>query len=79
MKLFSENVSSVICRKKSVTLDSKPYRMEVWGTSSLGGVVNASIPMYFSSFETQTDCEKARDLVLDFLSRYKSLKHQNPS
>ena len=75
MKLFS-SISDVTCRKKTLTFDGRPYRMEVWGTSHMGAM-NASVPVYFTSFETRNDCERARDLVLDFIERYKKIRNKD--
>lgn len=72
MKLV-DHVHSVTCNKKKVTLDGKPYRMEVWGTSFMGAL-HASVPLYFASFETSNDCERAKTLVLDFLEQYRTLR-----
>lgn len=68
-------IQSVSCRKKTITLDGKPYRMEIWGTPNLG-VIKASLPLYFASFETENDCQDAANLVSEFLEKYKVLKHK---
>lgn len=70
---ITDKIQSVFCRKKSITFDGKPYRMEIWGTQKLG-VLKASLPLYFASFETENDCEKAAELVKTFLHQYNLLR-----
>ena len=74
MSILKQHITDVTCRQKKVTLDGKPYKLEIWG--GWGNWNVPKIPLYHTSFETENDCEKARDLVLDFLEKFRKLRDQ---
>ncbi len=57
------NIGQVICREKVFALDRKPFRLEIYSNST---GFTSHIPMYFTSFETLSDCEKTKELIHKF-------------
>jgi hypothetical protein len=58
LERLRKKISNVMCRKKHLTFDGKPYRLEVWGSR---------FPLFFTSFETEIDCQVVRETLLKFL------------
>lgn len=62
---MDKHVTSVLCRKKTFVLDDNPYRLEIWGET---------LPFHFVGFPSLEACEEARELVVDFLSKFRALR-----